>query len=75
MEENKKPENPQAFPFEYDRTYEQDRGMTLRDYFAAKAMESIVSKYNSAKDTVNDAMDISKTAYSVADAMLKQREL
>lgn len=46
-----------------------DDGMTLRDYFAAKAMQSMV---------VLDHMGASilaKQAYEVADAMLKERAL
>jgi hypothetical protein len=41
-------------------------GMTLRDYFAAKAMlrTSVGSSYE----------NLAKTAYEIADAMLKARE-
>jgi len=43
-----------------------DTGMTLRDYFAAKAMlrTSVGSSYE----------QLAKTAYEIADAMLKARE-
>ena len=41
-------------------------GMTLRDYFAAKAMQNICDDYTP------DA--IAKAAYEMADAMLKARE-
>ena len=41
-------------------------GMTLRDYFAAKAMQALVQK---------DYFDFTaKNAYAMADAMLKARE-
>ena len=53
---NEKPQNPNAFP-----------EMTLRDYFAAKAMQAMCKLY--------DPELISKKAYQIADAMLKQREL
>ncbi|MFN9903408.1 MAG: hypothetical protein ACK55Z_32470 [bacterium] len=43
-------------------------GMTLRDYFAAKAMQGLVSKSS------YDFTDIAKCAYLIADAMLKARE-
>lgn len=43
-------------------------GMTLRDYFAAKAMSAIVT----CGDDVAD--DIASKAYIIADAMLKARE-
>lgn len=43
-------------------------GMTLRDYFAAKAMQSIVTMDH--VDTYESAAD---RAYAMADAMLKAR--
>lgn len=45
-------------------------GMTLRDYFAAKAMQGIISSecnYGAFSDLASDA-------YSIADAMLLTRE-
>ncbi|MDH0199296.1 hypothetical protein N7383_27150, partial [Enterobacter cloacae] len=45
-------------------------GMTLRDYFAAKAMQGIISSecnYGAFSDLASDA-------YSIADAMLLARE-
>lgn len=41
-------------------------GMTLRDYFAAKAMQAIAQKYS-------HEGDVSRIAYKIADAMLKAR--
>ena len=41
--------------------------MTLRDYFAAKAMQTLAQKYN-------HEGDVSRNAYILADAMLKARE-
>jgi hypothetical protein len=52
---------------QYDRTFHAG-GMTLRDYFAAKAMEGLL-----ANDNI-DAQQIAKAAYIVADAMLKARD-
>ncbi len=46
-------------------------GMTLRDYFAAKAMQSMNSREDYA-DTPADA--IALDAYALADAMLKARQ-
>ena len=43
-------------------------GMTLRDYFAAKAMQSLLTYEESTLQ--NDA----EVAYAMADAMLKARE-
>ena len=55
-------------------------GMTLRDYFAAKAMQSLLTLEITA-ETINTyerdmlgSPSISLTAYAVADAMLKARE-
>jgi hypothetical protein len=42
-------------------------GMTLRDYFAAKAMQTLVSKHS-------HEGDVSRNAYKISDAMLKARE-
>ena len=60
-----------AFPYEYfDKQLNQARvmaGMTLRDYFAAKAMQSMAQKYS-------HEGDISRNAYKIADAMLKARQ-
>ena len=51
--------------------YTTERGMTLRDYFAAKAMQAIISFAPYASDGgVSDA----ERAYQFADAMLKERE-
>jgi len=46
-------------------------GMTLRDYFAAKAMQAVVTSPNLA---VFDDDAIAVGAYKIADAMLKARE-
>ena len=45
-------------------------GMTLRDYFAAKAMQALL-----AKTGWSDFKDITRGAYVIADAMLKEREI
>lgn len=45
-------------------------GMSLRDYFAAKAMQSIVST----TDGNPNEFACARIAYAVADAMLKARE-
>lgn len=66
--------NPQAFPCHPDTPPEYD-GMTLRDYFAAKAMQGLIAA---------DAHDggcvkcgdkyIAPLAYEMADDMLIARE-
>ena len=45
----------------------QDAGMTLRDYFAAKAMQGIL--YEGL-----EPVETAKHAYEMADAMLKARD-
>ena len=75
-----KPQNPQAFPRTFegvtpngDTTYlEGMEGMTLRDYFAAKAMmgfNAIQEVYEGVTHEV-----VAKMAYEQADAMLAERE-
>jgi hypothetical protein len=56
-------------------------GMTLRDYFAAKAMQSILPSYQNVFDDETGSDDdptfpelLAKDAYVMADAMLKVRE-
>jgi hypothetical protein len=56
-----------AFP--YGTAY---AGMTLRDYFAAKAMQAIVS--NDATFSTKYVGLAAKDAYVYADAMLKARQ-
>lgn len=50
----------------------QSGGMTLRDYFAAKAMQSII---NQGEVFVNaDIGEVASWAYEYADAMLERRK-
>lgn len=54
-----------------------DPGMTLRDYFAAKAMAELIHiqsqvEYDSPEDRMASVANIS---YKMADAMLKQRSV
>jgi hypothetical protein len=46
------------------------RGLELRDYFAAKAMQSLI-----AHTTWGNLRDVPRSAYIVADQMLKEREI
>jgi len=66
--------NPPAFPRIRYRSDEhpigQETGMSLRDYFAAKAMLArgfTVRPYDTTYDTAKDC-------YAMADAMMKARE-
>ncbi len=45
--------------------------MTLRDYFAAKAMQAFIGNANL---NVFDVAAVARGAYKMADAMLKARE-
>jgi hypothetical protein len=47
-------------------------GMTLRDYFAAKAMQGYLSDSEWRAESPN--AETARAAYMVADAMLKARE-
>jgi hypothetical protein len=49
-------------------------GMTLRDYFAAKAMQGLVERNKNLDLTRHEAHVTSTSAYQMADAMLKARE-
>jgi hypothetical protein len=66
-----------AFPFQFDDPNDESRhvcpGMTLRDYFAAKAMQAAATNETGANGfTFQQRAD---WAYRQADAMLKAREL
>lgn len=58
----------QAFPMQYDDGSWQV-GMTMRDYFAAKAMQGALAC------DVDDPLTAAIYAYKVADAMLEVRVL
>ena len=65
--------NPSAFPLHPESYDEECFGMTLRDYFAAKAMQALLRQYPD--HLMNSpASEVASDAYSVADAMLKARE-
>jgi len=58
-----------AFPSK-DMPYSADdnKGMTLRDYFAAKAMQGIYARVNW------QCADVAQRAYELADAMMEARK-
>lgn len=64
-----------AFPAHHFDMTEGEHGMTLRDYFAAKAMEADMSTYS--QDLIYESPEWfvarAKKWYEVADAMLKAR--
>ena len=61
-----------AFPFVCDADFDYGTGMTLRDYFAAKAMQSILAREHGRATTTLEF--VGNYAYQYADVMLKARE-
>jgi hypothetical protein len=61
--------NPPAFPIVIDLGdgVKYQNGMTLRDYFAAKAMQALIDNDGLFSETPTQA-------YALADKMLKARE-
>ena len=59
--------NPAAFPVRHSED-KFNPGMTLRDYFAAKALQAMTHRGD------GDIYFCSTQAYKMADAMLKARE-
>ena len=57
-----------AFPSTQDTIT--DRGMELRDYFAAKAMQALLTNPNKN----HFAPELSQASYEMADAMIRARE-
>jgi hypothetical protein len=72
--------NPPAFPVEMIYTQENEKfnGMTLRDYFAAKALQGLLANPKLQKEILAQGGCLSgwieDSAYGFADAMLKARE-
>jgi hypothetical protein len=65
------PAFPYSFPDGRKDDYNVAYGMTLRDYFAAKAMAQLMLSSFVVQD---DARTTASWAYEYADAMLKARE-
>ena len=65
-----------AFPYFGHTGWSTNCGMTLRDYFAAKAMQSFCSTYTRAPHSSTEEWldSISTRAYMIADSMLKARQ-
>jgi hypothetical protein len=63
-----------VFPKNETKEYLDDNGITLRDYFAAKAMQTILDWY---KDTIfkpEQEWVIAKAAYQMANAMMEVKD-
>lgn len=81
-EEKEKLNNPSAFPKESYKTViegsgtftrpkvvrDDDKGMSLRDYFAGQALAGLMSGANT-----YSSKNMAESAYGMADAMLKER--
>jgi hypothetical protein len=70
-----KPTNPPAFPSSVDdgETVKYMLGMSVRDYFAAKAMQGLIHHFDFGTFR-DDPERLALWAYDAADAMLKARE-
>lgn len=68
-----------AFPAHHFDLAENEHGMTLRDYMAAKALPSVYSDYVAAARELGFdegwQMGVAIDAYKMADAMLRAREV
>ena len=66
--------NQSAFPWTADdgEMIQGEKGMTLRDYFAAKAMQGMMEDGQAFRLVAESTL--ANTAYEIADAMLKARE-
>lgn len=58
-----------AFPTAADNGHSDNQdGMDLRDYFAAKAMQAMLN------ESIHGVEGVAKWSYQVADAMMKARQ-
>jgi len=64
-----------AFPIAMMEGNEDDLGMDLRDYFAAKAMQAIIVKADERSTEIQEIdLWVGHYAYTVADAMMEARK-
>jgi hypothetical protein len=69
--------NTPAFPAMHFDLADNEHGLTMRDYFAAKALQPVVDDFLSDGWTFANpelADVVAKNCYDIADAMLKARE-
>jgi len=68
--------NPPAFPVTQDNSGEtwNGEGLTMRDYFAAKAMQAYITTRHPDYYGENGAQVLTQDAFIVADAMLEARK-
>ena len=65
--------NPPAFPAMHFDLADNEHGMTLRDYFAAKAMQPFLDTLVKQGWVSDDLKTVAETCYRMADVMLKAR--
>ena len=73
-EKNGGPAYPQINYWDSDRMCIGESGMTLRDYFAAKAMQGMLPNAEATEFEWHDFDMLAVAAYAQADAMLKARQ-
>jgi hypothetical protein len=70
MSEQRINDGGSAFPHETSHGY--DSGMSIRDYFAAAALQGMMAQFDPENELEHH---IAKWSYKAADAMLKAREV
>ena len=64
-----------AFPQRVSNEYQAEHAMDLRDYFAAKAMQAIITRADDKSSEIDEAvMWVGYYPYQIADAMMKARD-
>ena len=66
--------NEPAFPAMHYDLADNEHGLTMRDYFAAKAMQTFLQTNSGVIGCNRYEYQIAEDAYDIADAMLKARE-
>ena len=71
--------NPPAFPYFGHTGWSPNGGITMRDYFAAKAMQALIASPRMPAPAALGGSDVTDVmvadlSYKMADAMLKARE-
>jgi hypothetical protein len=61
-----------AFPLKSVNMFDDNDGMDLRDYFAARAMQGLLSNSNVKAEWINK--NLIKESWAIANAMMKARE-
>lgn len=83
IKDNGGPAFPMIRDIRHNPDWDHEEGMTLRDYFAVRAMQAIITKLpvvdregefgSPIEDKTKYNADIANSAYWIADAMLAER--